>query len=141
MTETSFERALKRFDPALWLARRHDGNGWNVMGINDKRRVYTAMTVPIGELGMHIIENLHKNSPHRNGASAKQLVDQMEARERKIEEDRLKARKSFSLDLAGEIWENARWKTCGRVAIKESITVTDSRRNFNEHTSGNSVNC
>jgi hypothetical protein len=134
LTEGSFTSELERFDKSFWLARRVQDDGWQVMGIDAKRKVYVAYPhIKIGELGMWVIELLRRGAPWKRGESPEEFVAKMDA-DTQRDKDLEKARSCSEVDtLHREAWQDLQWRSGRRVTVPEAHngwTANDRRRRF-----------
>lgn len=139
MDESSFEKRLNQFDPSLWLARRPDGNGWNIMGVDARRQIYVALgPIPIGNLGEHIIQNLWRHSPHRNQQNPSEVADMLDAKTDKVNEERRRSSMEFIEDFANDCGSRLQWSRGSRIVNAgvpcNGFVVKDRRRDFEEVT-------
>jgi len=126
MEPSSFRKDLKKFDKELKLIFSGKKGRWEIWHKDRKGVEYMVVSVPMGELGLNVIERLWAQTPKKQGGSERvnALLDKMRLEEEEREKSDIASRIESVED---EAYNSLKRRTGQRVQMP-GFTVNDNRR-------------
>jgi len=130
MTLSSFQAELDRLDPTLKITYNQIAGGYQIHQHQGNTR-HLVCTVPLGQLGPHVIQAIYNATPHKQGG-ANVVNDRIDAMIEREQDEEQRQSDSRIRDTVKESWDDIMWRTGSRISIfsptkDETITITDRR--------------
>lgn len=128
-----FREELKRFDKRLDITFNGMKGAYEIVGTDMKGHEYLIKTVPLGklgELGLHVLQDLYECSPHKQGGAKamNRKIDRMIEEEEKREEKNMADTLDYACSEAYDLMKRRSGLT--QTLPDAGFLVTDRRKSL-----------